>query len=221
MKLSLSDITKSAMIFVILVIQGFALAEDSVNVDVKPLKAGLSLVETFYENLTSNIPAENCPQIFTNCYSEIGTDPEAKKAALKYEWEYIRSKKRLFMSDAFLQSKFYKPSEFFANAPKGYYFLNPPDLEHLSESRQLYIVLNVSTGELDGIWKQIAFPIDFVERRNEYAISLLGIKVNGAIIEIPYKQFSDGWERNFDWFYRMGFREKSIIDFKESEKESD
>jgi hypothetical protein len=219
MKLARLELTIIVMLFVILLIQGSVYADENyVSVNIQPLKEGLSLVETFYKHLTSNIPAEKCPQIFTNCYSEIGTDPEARKDALKYEWEFIRSKKRLFISDAFLNSKFYKPSEFFAGAPKGYYFMNPPDPEHLSEYRQLYIVLNVSTGELDGIWKQIAFPIDFVESRNEYAISLLGIKVNGAIIEIPYKHFTDKWERNFDWFYRMGFREKSIIDFKESEK---
>ena len=171
-------------------------AEQGVLIDIK-VKAGMRLVEKFYEALLTNSPVEQCPAIF----SPDSPDKQQDEIYLRRKWEFLRNNKKLFLTEPFENNEFYRPQDFFQKSRKIVSFTNPTQGDHYT-SGHLYITLlsTVTLGCRDGVFKEISFPIAPVEGTDEYKIEFFLIKINGVLLN-PYGEF----QRNYDLWVRLGF----------------
>lgn len=166
------------------------------------LKRAMGTVEEFYRVLLSESPPDKCPDIFTSDFRSGVTTTEM--------WQFLRSRRELFLTERFEKGPFHKPEEFVRKATKTISFFNPWDVEEVvkmkwntdkkrNPSGLLYITL--VTVLSDGIFKEIAFPLVMSESTGEYRIEFDLIKVNGVLIDAY-----GNYKRDFDLFDQLGFR---------------
>jgi len=177
------------------------------------IRDGLSLIDTFYKGLLSDLPSEECPPVFETGMGFQANSAEAQKEQKDY-WDYIKRNRALFLwfdrSDDFLE--IYPDSEFFNKSIKVISFYNPSDpINYISG--HLEITLETGLDSYDGALKQITFPIELDEEVKASRISFVNIKVNGLYLDYPEGNFARGTRPlceklgfssvNFQYFLRL------------------
>jgi len=170
------------------------------------LSEGLKLVKTFYHYMDSNIPIQDCPDIFWFLLDKEGNETTGTKEVM-LAWKFIRENDWLFMG---APGETYTPEDFRKRVGGGYTIGLPPLQDNIQEVRTLDIMVGSGRfgGGNTGFSHSVLFPIMFCERTSRYAIDLWTIRVNGFQIDIS--TFSDyPWykphERDFDWIEMLGF----------------
>ena len=161
---------------------------------------GLALVKSFYGYLLD----DQLPKAKTNLFLDFPV-VSSKRSAFEEEillWKYLRDNRSLFLTDRYESGKFYTAKDFFIKAGKMISYYNSPKGKSISEGH-LYITLvsTVKKGGTDGVFKEIAFPIDYDEKNKSYKIECMGIKINGILID-PYSYYM----RKYELFERLGFK---------------
>ncbi|HNR94701.1 MAG TPA: hypothetical protein PKM67_09125 [Kiritimatiellia bacterium] len=167
-----------------------------VQKEINPEEA-MDIVQKFYEILFSTTPPPDCPDIFEDSFGA----QESRREEVEKMWSYIRENQNLFITDAYIDSKYFTVHDYFEKAKKGIWYFNLPrgDLAH---GGLLYVtVSSLLPIESGGVWKDVAIPVQKSGKTGDVGIGFFGIRVNGLLLE-----YDGQYNREYNLIEALGFR---------------
>ena len=165
-------------------------------------------VENFYYYLLSDIPVDDCPDLFSaaDVFSAQLRGPEVRAASSNLSpaalcWAYLRDNRQLFLFPTI------QPTNTPAKARSGYYFTGFPRTGLFIDGSMFYVVSGLlAPGGSNGVLKQIMFSVtNIAGPTRRYAIDLTAIMINGVSLD-PAREFT----RKGCLYTELGFDEDSL-----------
>lgn len=171
------------------------------------LNAAYGLVDRFYGCLFDEFDEVKCRGILDDT-SLTATQIQTVKTRGDERWHYLKGHWTMFITPRYGSRDEKGKREFFSKAAKSVTYFNIRDVKELTYG-EMYLSLSSTTmgAGRDGIYKEVSFPIVCDQKKGEYRIRFLGIKINGILID-PYREFIS---REFDLLEKLGIRESSGV----------